>query len=119
MEFEWGLVLWMSACMLVMGLMIMGIVALAWWLSGDPIGPWLTEYRCAACSHVVSDHTVMYSDGRCPYCAHKRGNSTVMDTTEHAYRWIRIDPWWKFWRLAKREYHVDSDISEAERNPLV
>ena len=68
---------------------------------------WRTEYRCESCKRAVSDHTKMYSNGRCPLCGYKGSSAcTMMDVTEHAYRNVRCGPWWAFWKT-RREYKED------------
>lgn len=67
---------------------------------------WRTAYYCAECDGELTRHQKMYSDGRCPLCGHKgKYAGTIVNTTEKAYRLVRVAPWWKFWiKRFKREF---------------
>lgn len=66
---------------------------------------WYTEFRCESCEEVVTQHTKMYSNGRCPYCGVKgEGASTIINTTEHAFRYVYKKHWMAFWEFPTKEY---------------
>lgn len=75
---------------------------------------WLTEHRCVSCGHVVSYHTRMYSHGRCPHCGYKGKHAgTIMDTTEHAFRWVRDGEVWQLWKPRRKQYLTEVQPQEG------
>ena len=60
---------------------------------------WKTAYFCVECKGEVSYYTRMHSYGRCPLCEYKGTHAgTIMDTKEVAYKRVRINPRYKFWK---------------------
>jgi hypothetical protein len=54
----------------------------------------------------------MHSSGRCPYCGYKGEYSgTIIDITERAYRLVRINPIWKFWKPQFKRVFKNEDNS--------
>lgn len=47
------------------------------------------RYKCVECKTYMSDHTVSYSDGVCPYCGHKT-DSTFCEVTEEVGEWVQV-----------------------------
>ena len=70
---------------------------------------WKTAYFCTNCHGEVSWRTKMDSDGRCPLCGYKGKDAcTIMDTKETAYKLVRINPFYKFWKPKFKRVWADA-----------
>ena len=67
------------------------------------LSKWKLEYQCSSCEKPLSIWLVMYSNGVCPYCG-QHNSSTVVDTTEHVYRYATYGKWWQLWIKKFRVY---------------
>ena len=60
-------------------------------------GPWKVAYFCVKCKKEMSNWTMMYSNGVCPYCGNVEPG-TVVDCIESAKRWVMTGKWYSFWK---------------------
>lgn len=60
---------------------------------------WSTAYFCIKCHQELTDFQRMYSNGRCPLCGYKHPSAcTIVEVFERPFKWVRINPRWKFWK---------------------
>jgi predicted RNA-binding Zn-ribbon protein involved in translation (DUF1610 family) len=81
------------------------------WASG-----YLTEWRCVSCRQPLTKNQVLYSEGMCPKCGHRKTNAgTIVAVEGVPYRLRRTGPWWMIWKRPERVYrsNVASDLSRT------
>lgn len=75
----------------------------------NPRARWKHTYHCVACHNEMSQNTMMYSNGRCPYCGHKgRHSATIVECYEVPYVSIDTTKWWQIFQREQR-LHIEKN----------
>ena len=50
--------------------------------------PYINVYSCVNCNKELSNHQLMYSDGRCPLCGHKAVSACTIVKCNESFRLV-------------------------------